>query len=110
LTTVYLQHVFTSIGVGPTGHQHVRAESADPNAPTAIDCDVCAPILVRDFGGVYDPDLVPLTDRQTASREKSDREGNAAVRMAAESLARSATAVVTKQAASRRRVADPDDD
>ena len=106
MSTVYLQHRYHSIGVGPTGHNHTRAEPDDGETPTAIDCDVCAPYLVRDFGGVYNPDLVPLTDRQVAAREKADREGNSAVRQAAEAMARQATAVSRAEAAEAARAVE----
>ena len=84
--TAYNQHTFTSVFIGPTGHQHDRDPKATDTEPTAIDCDVCAPYLASD-GWVFDPKLVPLTDRQIEEQEKRDREGAAAIRQAAAALA-----------------------
>lgn len=90
--TVYNQHVFTSVSVGPTGHQHGR-EHAKGEEPTAIDCPACEPYLVAD-GWVSSPDQVPKTVAQIADEERREREGNSAVRQAAEAMARVAAEAV----------------
>lgn len=119
MTVLYLQHVYTSISVSETGHNHTRSEPDDGDTPMAIDCDACAPFLVRDFAAVHDPDQVPLTDRQIAAREKAEREGNVAVRQAAEALANAAANAANQPAATKRATrqkstaavaADDDDD
>lgn len=89
MSTVYNQHSVTSVGVGPTGHVHNRSGDAEGETPTAIDCVACEPFLVKE-GWVYNPNLVPLTDQQVMDRERADREGNQAVRWAAEAQGRAA--------------------
>ncbi len=102
MSAIYTQHTITAIFVSQTGHHHVRAYTDEATfygeTPTSIECGACEPYLVKE-GWVYDPDLVPLTDRQIANRERLEREGNAAVAKAAEALATSATAVMNRGAA-----------
>lgn len=97
-STVYLQHTVHSVGIPETGHVHVR-NSTDPDdeTPTAITCEPCEPFLVKNAYAVYSPDLVPLTNRQVAAREKAEREGGTAVRQAAEALAGIMTAKKAEQ-------------
>jgi uncharacterized membrane protein len=90
---VYLQGSIGAVYVSQTGHQHLRNIPPDDNIPTKINCPECEAYLVRDHGGVYSPEQVPLTDRQVAAQEKSTREGNAAVSEAAKVLAKNVTSV-----------------
>lgn len=75
--TLYNQHTFTAVFVSQTGHSHVRS-GGDDGTPMAIDCGACEPFLTKD-GWVYDPKLVPLTDRQMAEQERVSKQGNAAL-------------------------------
>jgi hypothetical protein len=103
MTTVYLQHSVTSIGIGKTGHVHNRVATAPGDeSPTAIDCAECEKWLVKE-GAVYSPEQVPLTDRQIAAREKVEREGGVAVKAAAEALAATAASVLAGNASPDRR-------
>jgi hypothetical protein len=69
---------------------------ATPNddVPFAINCATCEPYLVRDFGAVYNREIVPLTGRQIEARERASREGGVAVQKAAEALAKTASAIL----------------
>ena len=100
--TVYNQHIFTAIFVGQTGHQHVRNASATDEAPTAIECVSCEPFLVKE-GWTHSPEQVPLTDRQVTERDRTEREGNMAVKQVAEALATTAAAALASGAAARAR-------
>jgi hypothetical protein len=90
VSTLFNQHVYTSIFIGQTGHTHNRAGDAEDETPTAIDCAACEPFLVRE-GWVYTPEAVPLTERQVRAREQTEREGNLAVKQVAEALAQAAS-------------------
>ncbi len=111
--TVYNQHTYGSVFVGPTGHTHTKVKTGkDDGTPTAIDCGACEPFLVKE-GWVYDPALVPLTDRQLAEQERVTKEGNAALLAfqrdlaanAAEALLEGGTAKAATPRAPRRRTA-----
>jgi len=91
VTKVYLNRTTTSIFVGQTGHQHIRQEIPDGTTPFVINCQTCEPYLVKDFGGVFDPGQVPLTEKQIAERERAKEEGSSAVAKAAEALANTAS-------------------
>jgi hypothetical protein len=95
MSTIYTQHSVSSVYVGPTGHQHVRAQDDDGHTPFALECAACEPYLVKE-GWVYDTELVPLTDTQQRAQERMEREGSIAVRQAAERLADAAAAEITK--------------
>ncbi len=99
MTTVYNQHTYTAIFVGQTGHSHSRA-SDDGQTPMAIDCAVCEPFLVKD-GWVYNTELVPLTDAQEREAERLEREGNLAVKQAAEAMAAVVSQKVLETAATK---------
>lgn len=105
--TVYNQHTFTSVNVGPTGHVHSRASSdPDDQTPTAVECGACEPFLVRE-GWVHDPGSVPLTDRQEREREQVEREGNLAVKQVAESLAAAAANAIVQASPDAAKAARP---
>ncbi len=93
MTTLYNQHTYSSVFVGQTGHTHTRAADADTDLPFAVDCGVCEPYLVRE-GWVYNTELVPPTDVQLREQERLEREGNIAVKQAAEAMA----TVIAKEA------------
>ncbi len=95
MSTIYTQHTVKALYVTQTDHRHQRAAGPEEDeTPTALDCAMCEPYLVKE-GWVYDPALVPLTDRQERERERIKEEGNAAVSRAAEALA--ATALAASQ-------------
>ena len=99
--TVYLQNTVYSVSRAETGHVHVRPADDDMSLPFAIDCDACAPFLVKD-GGTVSPDQVPLTGAQIAEQERIEREGNLAVKQAAAALAESAATLVTSGGSRKR--------
>jgi hypothetical protein len=112
MSTIYAQHSVSSVSVGPTGHQHNRASKDDGHTPFALDCEVCEPFLVKE-GWVYNPEQVPLTDSQIREKERVEREGNLAVKQAAEMLASAAADAVThrtKSAKPEQDDSDEDDD
>jgi hypothetical protein len=95
VSVVYLQGSVGSVFVGPTGHNHTSSlAKPDDDVPMAISCAACEPHLVRDFGAVYNRELVPLTDRQIEAQKRATREGNAAVSEAAKALASQAKAAM----------------
>lgn len=104
MSTVYYQGTHTAITIGPTGHQHKKAEKADKNEPFAIDCAECEPYLVRE-GWVYNKKLVPLTQEQLDEQEDVEREGNLAVKQVAEAMAETAAAVLAGQKVGSRKAA-----
>lgn len=104
--TVYNQYTYTSVFVGQTGHAHVKAEGAEARAPMAITCSACEPILVRE-GWVHAAELVPLTDVQEREKERAEREGNLAVRQAAEALSTSLSSQLAGGMAPKRRPGRP---
>ena len=105
MTTVYLQSTHTEVFIGPTGHHHKRAAGEDLSLPMAIDCDACAPYLVKDMYGTYKIEQVPLTEAQVAEKERIEREGNYAVQEAAKLIAgRAATIVSERPRRTRKRV------
>lgn len=93
MSTIYSQSTISSVFVGKTGHAH---EKEDPSSdePFALDCVACEPHLVRE-GWVYKPEQVPLTEAQEREQERLEREGNIAVKQAAEALATAAAAQLT---------------
>ncbi len=93
MSTIYTQPTVSSVYVGPTGHTHSKADPAS-GKPFAIDCGACEAYLIRE-GWVYDVELVPPTDQQLREQERIEREGNLAVKQAAEALATAATAQLT---------------
>lgn len=111
MSTVYLQHRFTNIYVGPTGHSHTRDANDDLTKPWGINCDACERFLVAE-GAVYRPEQVPLTDDQIAENERLEREGNLAVRQASQALATAAAKIVSgedvtpKRGRARKRLAE----
>lgn len=105
--TVYGQVSNYSVSRAETGHNHVRPADDDMSLPFAIDCDACAPFLLRD-GWVASPDQVPLTGAQIAEQERIEREGNLAVKQAAAALAESAATLVTSGGSSRKRSSSAD--
>lgn len=86
MSVTYNQHTYRSVFVGQTGHQHNRADKDDGFTPMAVDCEACEPYLVKE-GWVYNPELVPLTDQQIREKDRVEREGNLAVKQAAQTLA-----------------------
>jgi len=76
--TVYLQHTFYSIGIPETGHVHNRNAPPEDETPTAIDCDLCEPYLVKNAGAVYDTRLLPPTQAQAERAERESGQGSTA--------------------------------
>jgi hypothetical protein len=101
MARIYLQGAIGNVFVGPTGHQHLRTIPINDEIPTVIDCPMCEKYLVKDFGGVYDPRSVPLTDRQIEDRERAKEDGDFAVAKAAQELARGALEVSKAKRARR---------
>lgn len=85
MSVIYTQSTVTSVGVGPTGHVHNKANPGD-GKPFALECGACEPFLVKE-GWVYSSELVPLTESETREKERIEREGNLAVKRASEQMA-----------------------
>lgn len=109
MSTIYAQHSVASVSVGPTGHQHNRATPDDGHTPFAINCEACEPFLVKE-GWVYNPEQVPLTDAQIREKERVEREGNLAVKQAAEMLATVAADAVSHRPRAAEPAAEADDE
>lgn len=102
MSVVYNQHVYSSVFIGQTGHTHAKAAAAaDDETPMAIDCSACEPFLVKE-GWVYAEENVPLTDRQARDQERTEREGNLAVKQVAEALAATAAEAIVAGTAAKR--------
>jgi hypothetical protein len=117
LGKVYNQHTYTSVGVGETGHVHVRAEVPQPNdrTPMTIDCDVCEPYLLK-LGWSRTPRYqsyhrrpdgtvessgpgIPYTSDQLDELQAQEDQSSAAVRHMGERLAAAATSMAAPTAA-----------
>ena len=95
MTVVYLPHTVSAVYRAETEHHHVRPAGDDMSRPFAIDCDACAPFLLRD-GATTSAEKVPLTEDQVTEQERIEREGNLAVKQAAQALATSAATLVAE--------------
>jgi len=97
---VYLQGTVGSVFVSQTGHHHSKAPGADKSKPFAIDCDECSPYLVKE-GGVFRPELVPLTADQEAEKKRHEAEGNLAVKEAAAAMSTAMATILAGDAPKR---------